>query len=729
MNVAPYVSFAAAKMLARARGQPGRFLANFLSTSRGQFMLARLNVNRSEFITAFRAKPGNPQELGAALSAAALHAEHRGHLRIEMPDMLVALADEYPVFKNLLFAKEVGKDDIETIAHWEDRMYHDRLRQKKFWRKDAILSVPPLGRDWAAGYSVTLDRYSHELGRGHLAGSAAFHVIGHTRQIEVLERALAKAAENNALLIGEEGVGKNTIILGLSRRIISGHSKGNLNWKRVLELDIGGAVAGLKTGGEIEERIRKIFSEAEKAGNIILVVHNFHTYLGSHTIAGMVDISGIILPFIRGTRLQFIGLTTPSGFRETVGRREDLLPFFEQIEVHEPTQKETVQILADVLSTLERRYNVFVTMQSLRACVEYADRYIQDIPFPEKAVQLLQSSVIAAQASGEKVVTPERIAHVISERTEIPIGAVTEQEQQKLLHLEEFIHQRIVDQEEAVNVIANAMRRARAGVGAGRKRPLGGFLFLGPTGVGKTETAKALAEAYFGSQDRMIRLDMSEYQNQESIGRFLGSAVTHEEGKLPTAIRDAPFSLVLFDEFEKAHPKILDLFLQVFDEGRLTDGWGRTVSFTNAILIATSNAGAEFIREYLKSGKDVKALSVALREEILQRSVFKPEMLNRFDAVVVFRPLSQEHVHRIAYLMIKSLSKNLLKERGITVEAGADTIGALADKGFSWEFGARELRRVIQEAVENVIAKKIIAGELKRGDTFVVQKEDVAHVG
>ena len=384
-------------------------------------------------------------------------------------------------------------------------------------------------------------------------------------------------------------------------------------------------------------------------------------------------------------------------------------------------------ILEDLLPGFEKQYDLKAGYRSLRAIIDLTDRYIQDIPFPEKAIDFLGEVMVYVKTkTPSKTVLPEHVAQIISQRTKIPAGEIQKTEREKLLKLEEFIHRRVINQEEAVDVLADAMRRTRAGV-TRKEKPIGTFLFLGPTGVGKTETSKALAESYFGSEHRMIRLDMSEYQSLDSIERLIGSHDGKRQGLLTNAIRENPFSLVLLDEIEKAHSNILNLFLQVLDEGRLTDSLGRTVSFRNSIIIGTSNAGAEFIRKYVekKAGYAFTFFKKELIEHLLTERIFRPEFLNRFDAVIIFKPLTRENLVDIAILMLQRLNRRLVHGRGIQFIITKELAEKIAQLGYHPEFGARPMNRVIQDRIENKIAKKILAGELNRGDAIEIKPEEI----
>ncbi|MDZ4232132.1 MAG: AAA family ATPase, partial [Candidatus Pacearchaeota archaeon] len=396
-----------------------------------------------------------------------------------------------------------------------------------------------------------------------------------------------------------------------------------------------------------------------------------------------------------------------------------LLTLFEKVEVTPIQKEQALVILERLVPALERKYRRFVSWQALSSVIEYSDRYIESDPFPRKAIDLLDEALVYLSTSKEQVLLSKHVEKVVEERTQIPIGQMESQERTTLLNLESLIHERIINQEEAVNEVASALRRARSEV-TSRKGPMGGFLFLGPTGVGKTETAKALAAIYFGSESRMIRLDMSEFQEIKDIARLLGSAT--QDGLLTTPVRENPFSLVLLDELEKAHPNILNLFLQVLDEGSVTDGLGRKVSFNNTIIIATSNAGYQIILRTIKEKKAMSEIKEELLDQLFAEGVFRPEFINRFDSVVIFQSLSQEHLLAIAGLMLKKLQRGL-EEKGIRFVLTDELKAKMAELGYDPTFGARNMKRVIQDKVENALAEALLAETIKPGDTVSVNPE------
>jgi ATP-dependent Clp protease ATP-binding subunit ClpC len=435
---------------------------------------------------------------------------------------------------------------------------------------------------------------------------------------------------------------------------------------------------------------------------------------------GQVDISGILSKYLSIPNFQFIAITDYVGFHKNIEANPSFAEFFRKIEVTEVTELETVKILQVWALEFEYKNKILILYPSIREIVNLTARYMPSLPFPKKAIDVLDEAVVYVQTLKEKVVFPHHIAEIISKKTEIPVGKMETKEKEVLLNLENLIHQRIVNQKEAVKEISVAMRRARSGLSS-KKRPMGSFLFMGPTGVGKTETSKALAQIYFNGEDKIIRIDMSEFQAISDIPRLIGSVSPVEmQGLLTTPVRETPFSLVLLDEVEKAHPNILNLLLQVLDEGHITDGQGRKVVFTNTIIICTSNAGADIIFNEVESGKKIDKDQFI--QTIIGKGIFKPELVNRFDATVVFHSLTKENLLQIAQLSLQSLQKNL-KEKEIDFEITEPLKEKIVGLSYKPEFGAREMRRVIQNKVENSIAEALLSDKLKKTDKFEIDPE------
>ena len=532
---------------------------------------------------------------------------------------------------------------------------------------------------------------------------------------------LAKSTMSNVLIVGEPGTGRKSIIEALAQKCYLGTSLSELNNKRVVELDAILLAAQIPDFEKLESTLDQIFSEVALSGSVILVIDNLENFVGQKIQkAGAFDVSGILLKYLPMPKFQFIGITSYEGLHKSIEENSSFANFFEKVEVAEVTEAETINILQSAALELEYARKVLVLYPSIREIVNLTARYMPSLPFPKKALDVLDETVVYVQRLKEKVVLPHHVAEIISKKTEIPVGKMEVKEKEVLLNLENLIHNRIINQEEAVSEISVAMRRARMGI-ASKTRPMGTFLFLGPTGVGKTETAKALAQIYFGSEKKMITLDMSEFQAVSDIPRLIGAASPVEiQGLLTTPVRETPFSLVLLDEIEKAHPNILNLFLQVLDEGHITDGQGRKVIFTNTIIICTSNAGAETIFKQVESNQAIE--KDKLLDELFEKNIFRPEFINRFDATVIFHPLTKDNLLKIAQLSLSSLQENL-KEKDIDFEITDALKEKIVELSYKPEFGAREMRRVVQDKVENVVAGALLSETIKKGDIIEINPE------
>ena len=514
-----------------------------------------------------------------------------------------------------------------------------------------LVKLGSIGKSWSYAYTPFLDKYSQPLHYGK-----EIKLFGRQDEISQIERILARSKQDNVLLIGQPGVGRKAVIKGFSQKVSWGLTLRKLNNRRVLSLNMPALN---------QDSLKQALDQAAKAGNIILVIEEFHQYI---------DLAPIFAPYLSADELQIIALTDYDNLHYKLKSLPGLLKLFEKVTVNEPTDEETLAILKAEAKKIK------IKDEALQEIIKKSNQYIQNIPQPEKSLDLLEELVVSSKEIGVKDVW-----ELLSQKTKIPIGEISKTEKEKLLNLEEILHQRIINQEQAVKAISQAMRRARTGI-ASTKKPIGVFLFLGPTGVGKTETAKALASAFFGSEERMIRFDMTEFQEINSLDRLID--------RLIKAIEQDPFSLLLLDEFEKAHHDILNVFFQVFDEARLTSASGRTVSFKNAIIIATSNA---------------------------KKEVFDIGLLNRFDDIVEFQKLLPEHIKQIALLMLNNLNKRLMAEKKISLKITQELINQISVLGYDPELGARPMRRVIQDKIENQIADKILRGEVKEGESVEIK--------
>ncbi len=659
---------------------------------------------------------------------------------------------------------------------------HNILRRFGLDYEKVLQKVKEMQDSGELGEESALAKYTVDLTKLAKEGKL-MPVIGREKELQRVIEILSRKTKNNPVLVGDPGVGKTAIVEGLAQKIVKGEVPDELKGKRVLMLDMGRLLAGSKFRGEFEERLKAVIDEIKKLGDkVILFIDELHTIVGAGAAEGAMDAANLLKPALARGELRAIGATTVEEYRKYIEKDKALARRFQPVYVEEPTVEETIEILKGLRPVYEEHHKVKITDDAIEAAAKLSARYITDRFLPDKAIDLIDEAAskvrlsrqfkdprVAAmekeieeleeeiddltikgqykEAAEKKqkllkvrkeyedlkkelgvkesdVVDEEAIAKVVESWTGIPASKMVQSEREKLLKLEELIHQRIVDQEEAVRVVADVVRKARAGI-KDPKRPIGTFLFLGPTGVGKTELAKALAEVLFGSEDAMIRIDMSEYMEKHSVSRLIGAPpgyVGYEEGgQLTEAVRRRPYSVILLDEVEKAHPEVFNVLLQVFDDGRLTDGKGNTVDFRNTLIIMTSNIASDTILRNLERGKDFEEIEQLVREEL--KRYFRPEFINRIDSVVIFKPLKKEHVKQIVDLMIKRLEERL-KDKRLKLQISDKAKEYLANKGYDPAFGARPLRRVIEKEVETPLATKLIAGEIEEGDTVLIDVED-----
>ena len=563
-------------------------------------------------------------------------------------------------------------------------------------------------------------------------------IAGRDNEIERMIHILLRRTKNNPILIGEAGVGKTAIVEGLALKIIDGTAPKALQGKRIVQLDLSSLVAGASHRGEFEERLRNVIKETQAAsGMVILFIDEIHGLIGAGDTEGALDASNIIKPFLARGKLQIIGTTTTAEYRKYFEKDKAFERRFQPVLVPEPDEPTAVEMLKVLKAKYEKFHNVILSDKTLEAAVKLSKRYIGERYLPDKAVDLLDEAsadVRLQQNAGKRQdnnVIEEDIQKVVSSWTGIPITKLTENESEKLLHLEDTVHKRLIDQERAVKAVSEAVRRGRIGLSS-MNRPIASFIFLGPTGVGKTELAKTLAEILFGKEEAMIRLDMSEYMEKHEVSKLIGAPpgyVGYEEGgQLTEAVRKKPYSIVLLDEVEKAHPDVFNILLQLLEDGRLTDNKGNTISFKNTIVIATSNIGSTLIQQELETvkkgepkpddaAKKFAELSKLITGEL--RKFFRPELLNRFDEIVIFEPLSQKDMAKVAELSIGSTRK-LLFAQGFDLELSHGALDRLAKEGYDPVYGARPLRRLIQSSIENPIAILIINKTFVHGDKILI---------
>lgn len=575
-----------------------------------------------------------------------------------------------------------------------------------------------MNRAWTARPTPFLDSLSvdlTDLARSHRVGFLIGHGVEYQRIVDVLSRGMKR----NALLIGDPGAGKETLVAHLAFSIAKDKVPPEIFDKRVVMLSIGTLVSSA-TPDEVADRVNKVVTEIVRAGNVILYVPDIHN-LAKTSGAGFLSASDILLPVIARGAFQIIGATYPREHAQMIEPNTAFSSAFEPIRVDEITPQEAATLLTYESVILERAHRVTISFKAVKEAVRLAHQYFRQKLLPSSAEELLKEAVASSTQRGDRLIQANDIIAVAERKINVPIHAAGKAEAEQLLGLESKIHERLIDQEQAVRDVSEALREYRSGL-ARKGGPIASFLFVGPTGVGKTELSKILARLQFGAEDSMVRFDMSEYQEKRSLERFIGSPDGKIAGGLTEAVIAKPYRLILLDEFEKAHPDILNLFLQVFDDGRLTDSLGRVVDFTNVIIIATSNAHSEFIQREIQAGTDLRVLSDTLKKKLID--VFKPELLNRFSSVIMFRPLSLEHIGKIASLQLKDLASSLEENQGISIAFADAALRKIASLGYDPAFGARPLRNAISEHIRSPLAAHILKGDFVRGDAMVIEYED-----
>jgi ATP-dependent Clp protease ATP-binding subunit ClpC len=652
----------------------------------------------------------DPAAFSQALRIAAQLADNNQSETIELGFIVAGLLLSSPDIHQLLTARKARPEDVEAVANWLGRGLVEEARRSK-------QKFGGVGRDWAFGYTPLLDRFGQNVSQGIVQHGLHFGWLADSDGVKSIEAAFNNRAGAIAL-IGPDGIGKTTSVYALAQKLIEGRTGQRLAYHQVVELNATDIVSSARGPGDLEHIMLSLANEATHAGHIILFFDDAQLFFGGGP--GSFDATQILLSIIQSSRLPIILAMAPSDYQRLKSQNQSLANLMTPVILQELPEAGVMRVLEDAALGMENRHKVLVTYEAMREAYRLSGRYEQDEAYPGKAIKLLEQAVSHAQNS---IVYATSVQAAIEQTRGVKASSAEPVEADALLHLEDTIHQRMINQTHAVGVVANALRRARAGV-TNPNRPIGSFLFLGPTGVGKTELAKAIAATYFGAESAMIRLDMSEYQQPGDVQRLLATG-QEASSTLLMSVRQQPFSVVLLDEIEKAHPNILNLLLQMLDEGQLTDASGRTASFKDCVIIATSNAGAQTIRDKIAQGESLESFAPAFTDELIKSGQFKPELLNRFDEMVLFRPLNPQELAQVVQLMLTGVNQTLANQN-ISVELTPAGIQKIVEKGNDPRLGARPMRRALQKAVEDVVAQKILRGEAQPGDHILLDAPDLA---
>ena len=772
-------------LLSETEGTAGRVLEEFQVDGKKLLELIDKLVTPAEVgnITEIEMKPPYSPRTEKVLKSAVAEAQNSGCEKAGTEHLLLAMLRETDcVGTRLLYTMGVNIQKLYA-AVLGAMGYDNEAIQEEFQAAKAMQNL-------GGSPTPALDQYSRDLTQMAAEGKLD-PVVGREKEISRLIQILSRRTKNNPCLVGEPGVGKTAIAEGLAQRILAGSVPETIKDKRLVVLDLSGMVAGSKYRGEFEERIRKVVDEVRENQGILLFIDELHTIIGAGGAEGALDASNILKPSLSRGELQIIGATTLEEYRKYIEKDAALERRFQPVTVEEPSEEEAYEILKGLRPYYERHHKVEISDEALEAAVKMSVRYINDRFLPDKAIDLIDEAASKVQLSGYQAsseiedlsreiqeilqekeraiktgylslakecqekqkeaearleqlqvkeekknqrksgkVDEKAVASIVSDWTKIPVQRLTEGETRRLAQLEKELHKRVIGQEEAVHAVSQAVKRGRVGL-KDPNRPIGSFLFLGPTGVGKTELSKALAQAVFGSEQAMIRVDMSEYMEKHSVSKLIGSPPGYvgydEGGQLSEKVRRNPYSVILFDEIEKAHPDVFNILLQVLDDGHITDAHGRKVDFKQTIIIMTSNAGAQAIVEPKQLGfisqkdekKDYEKMKSGVMEEV--RRLFKPEFLNRIDEIMVFHTLNKEEIRKIVLLLLKSLEKRCEEQMDIHLNVTNSAVDYIAEAGFDAKYGARPLRRAIQSKIEDRLANELLEGKIRRGDIVQVQ--------
>jgi len=617
-----------------------------------------------------------------------------------------------PTFAQFLADNNINEERLVGAVSWVVYEIEYGEYRKRWWSETNLSRLPGLAKDWGFGTTYYLDQYSWDLLYGLEFSSNLYEFSAREEEVNQVANILAKNREANVFVVADSANERMDIIWHLVRQIKDGEAAPALEHKRPVLFNSAVFLAHFKEKAELEQELLRILKEVQSAGNIILIFDNFITLLQGF-MALKSDFLSLLYPYLSTTTVPVIGLASNDDFHRDLESNGSLMALFDRIFIRPLPAESVIRNLEQTVWTIESKHRLFFTYPALLAIVNGADKYFVTSDSGDKAIDLLTEIIPWAKQKSYQVIREEEVEELIKSKSGVPVGKIAPAEREKLLNLEKNLQARVIGQKEAIMAVANALRRARAGV-RNDKKPVGSFLFLGPTGVGKTETAKAVAETMFGDEKNMVRLDMAEYQTPEGADKIIGSLADGQPGVLANLVREHPYGVLLLDEFEKAHADVHNLFLTVFDEGYFTDKSGRQVSLRNLIIIATSNAGADLIWQMVRAGKRPEQEADTLINDLITKAIFKPELLNRFDAVVIYHPLSSDELKQIARLLLSRLAKRLA-DQGITLEVNDYLAGVVAQLGANELFGARPMQRYIQDHIEQQVADSLVKGDIKSG--------------
>lgn len=691
---------------------PRDIATRVMQVNGGQFFAVRFGIGPTFLQDTAAAEPTAMTEVWQAAEETR---QRIGAPQISAAVLVVALVQTQPALKQLLAHLQLDEDDVVDGARWFHHIRQMIDDQKKPKRTGGF------GRDWSFGFIPYLKRFGQNISE-QIARGGLMHVEleAHEQALRQMLETFSSGGRQNVTLVGPAGSGKTTLVHAFAEKILYGGPDvpKNLEFRQVMSLDPSAMISAAPGRGELEGLVTRVLNEAYRAKNIIVCLDDAQLFFEEGV--GSVDLSNLLLPVLEGGGLRIVLTMDEQRWLQISQRNPSLVNALNRVTIAPATKEETVRVLQDNLIITEFQRKVTYMYQALLEAYRLSERYVHELAMPGRALKLLES---AAGYSESGLVTAKSVQQAIEQTMDIKVGVASEgDEREKLLNLEQLIHERMINQTRAVNVVSDALRRARSGV-RNQNRPIGTFLFLGPTGVGKTELSKALADVYFGGEDRLVRLDLNEYVNPDDVTRLIADGA-QDPHSLTAQVMKQPFSVILLDEIEKAHPNVLATLLQLLDEGILRDIRNREVSFRDAIVIATSNAGADRIRQYIEAGYQLEQFEEQFTNELIQTQQFRPEFLNRFDEIVVFRPLTKEELLQVIDLILKGVNKNLaLQKMSVSVDEDAKML--LVDAGYDPRLGARPMRRVVQRTVENLIAKRMLGGSVTPGEVINITKQDI----